>query len=780
MTTIELVANDQLLQVTVNPNISSGEVNTIKVHVDFSDEWNNFGKNAVFYTSYNSRDIYEIVMTNNECIIPSEVMTKSGILYIGIRGVNSEKNEVKTTSLVKLKISEGTPTGNSTEVDPTPDVYQQLLSAYGKTDNSINKEISDRKSAISTEKAERQSDIANEKAERQAEIAVERARIDNLSTLTEGSTTADSELLDIRVKADASIATSAGNAVREQISELKEDLVNISDSIEKPIIAYGIGRYDAENKTKVGTQKDRVYTSLIKCDRNLRVVAPSGYKYVFYLYDGGGTLTNSYDGSWFSVNEINNIGGYFALVFCDATNSSRELNDTDIALISSNLMIRNLNDELKANCKKQSIFVLDNQLADCIVDINLYNDLLVALNCPYSDNGIAELTKLQITQNSNGLYTVKFIVYSVRSDGTVSTMLCSYDDANYKYGSGTHTLPLTRDNLGEIYGFVTIDFDKFIEMYGYDNISNTDFLREDYRISPKRIFDRTYKLSPTEYFKRVERYSVPIVSFIDDDGTNGFQNLASVFNEKGQKCSFAIITDKVGTSGYMNLDTILSYKEQGFDVVSHSASHDVNIYGANRGTGSYCNMALVTDETIRTDMKRSRDYLIKYGFNADAIVFPWGHYAQEYDVDMNNPDPSDNKVCGAENQKTRYAEIAKSVGFRYGANSIGGISGLHDNPMWMPREEISEEKGLDYYKNLIDITYENGYWLIFMTHAYGELSTYPAFIGQIIDYVVSKGIEIKTFKDGFERKRPKVSIGEYGGLDALYINADGTINKYTK
>ena len=87
MTTIELVANDQLLQVTVSPKISSGEVNTVGIHVDFSDEWNNFGKSAVFYTSYNSRDIYEIVMTNNECIIPSEVMTKSGILYIGIRGV---------------------------------------------------------------------------------------------------------------------------------------------------------------------------------------------------------------------------------------------------------------------------------------------------------------------------------------------------------------------------------------------------------------------------------------------------------------------------------------------------------------------------------------------------------------------------------------------------------------------------------------------------------------------------------------------------------------------
>lgn len=203
MTTIELVANDQLLQVTVNPTISSGEQNTVDVHVDFSDDWDGFSKSAVFFTSLNKNAIYEIVMTDGKCIVPAEVMEKSCLLYVGIRGVNSENNEVKTTSLVKLKILEGTPTGNSTEVEPTPDVYQQLLTAYGKTDNSI---------------------------------SVERARIDNMSTLKEGSTTADAELLDIRVKADGSTATSAGNAVREQVSELKSDLNELYDAETKLII----------------------------------------------------------------------------------------------------------------------------------------------------------------------------------------------------------------------------------------------------------------------------------------------------------------------------------------------------------------------------------------------------------------------------------------------------------------------------------------------------------------------------------------------------------------
>ena len=51
-----------------------------------------------------------------------------------------------------------------------------------------------------------------------------KSRIDMLSSLKEGSTTADAELLDIRVKAGGSLATSAGNAVREQFDELKGDL----------------------------------------------------------------------------------------------------------------------------------------------------------------------------------------------------------------------------------------------------------------------------------------------------------------------------------------------------------------------------------------------------------------------------------------------------------------------------------------------------------------------------------------------------------------------------
>ena len=56
------------------------------------------------------------------------------------------------------------------------------------------------------------------------QIEVERARINNLSTLEEGSTTGDAELIDIRTGANGTVYESAGEAVRGQITELGNEM----------------------------------------------------------------------------------------------------------------------------------------------------------------------------------------------------------------------------------------------------------------------------------------------------------------------------------------------------------------------------------------------------------------------------------------------------------------------------------------------------------------------------------------------------------------------------
>lgn len=64
-------------------------------------------------------------------------------------------------------------------------------------------------------------------------IGIERNRITNLATLSEGSTTGDAELQDIRVGADGTTYSNAGTAVREQISDLKEDFEALETQLDE-------------------------------------------------------------------------------------------------------------------------------------------------------------------------------------------------------------------------------------------------------------------------------------------------------------------------------------------------------------------------------------------------------------------------------------------------------------------------------------------------------------------------------------------------------------------
>lgn len=104
--------------------------------------------------------------------------------------------------------------------------------------NAIASETTARQTAVSEEATARQ----NADSDLSDEIAVERARITNLATLDEGSTTGDAELIDIRVGADGTTYNNAGSAVRSQIAELKDDLSDIDNYqygfIYKPSLDY--------------------------------------------------------------------------------------------------------------------------------------------------------------------------------------------------------------------------------------------------------------------------------------------------------------------------------------------------------------------------------------------------------------------------------------------------------------------------------------------------------------------------------------------------------------
>ena len=49
MTTIELFADDQNLRAIESPKLASGDKNSVKIHVEFNSEWNDYIKTGVFF-----------------------------------------------------------------------------------------------------------------------------------------------------------------------------------------------------------------------------------------------------------------------------------------------------------------------------------------------------------------------------------------------------------------------------------------------------------------------------------------------------------------------------------------------------------------------------------------------------------------------------------------------------------------------------------------------------------------------------------------------------------
>lgn len=121
---------------------------------------------------------------------------------------------------------------NGVAYDSDPSVYQDILK-YVQGLASANK--SDYISRIQDEASAR---IAGDRTNSSA-ISVERARIDNY--LSSGTSATNSELVDIRVKANGETVSSAGKAVRDQIGELRNNMRTISAKC----IGYNI-LYDVE------------------------------------------------------------------------------------------------------------------------------------------------------------------------------------------------------------------------------------------------------------------------------------------------------------------------------------------------------------------------------------------------------------------------------------------------------------------------------------------------------------------------------------------------------
>jgi hypothetical protein len=132
-TCIKLKTVDQRLTVVQQPILASGDVGMVRVEYELDSYWDGLTPCGTFYNGKTPEDVYEQPLADGACIIPWEVLTEEGVLYIGLRGVG-EDGRIKTAAPVRYRMEKGSPRGANTSVEPSPDVYQQILTVAGEAE----------------------------------------------------------------------------------------------------------------------------------------------------------------------------------------------------------------------------------------------------------------------------------------------------------------------------------------------------------------------------------------------------------------------------------------------------------------------------------------------------------------------------------------------------------------------------------------------------------------------------------------------------------------------
>lgn len=131
------------------------------------------------------------------------------------------------------------------------ELKQKLDQDFNNLSQNFQTDINQFKQQTNTQLADRatKNELSAEVTARKSEIAVERARINSFTTLPNGSTTGDAELIDARVGADGRSYANLGSSVRGQLGKLGNFLLPKIPMIDGKNINLGTGIGNTVNLT---------------------------------------------------------------------------------------------------------------------------------------------------------------------------------------------------------------------------------------------------------------------------------------------------------------------------------------------------------------------------------------------------------------------------------------------------------------------------------------------------------------------------------------------------
>lgn len=140
MTLIKALLQDQVLTLVETPVIASGGVEEDVVSFDFGvAAWDGYIKKAVFYRD--ESDVYHVdIGSDNTAVIPWEVLRQEGFMFLGVFGTKG--SEIKTSTVARYRVENGAIT-TASELNPTPNIYADIIANTAARHTHSNKAVLD-------------------------------------------------------------------------------------------------------------------------------------------------------------------------------------------------------------------------------------------------------------------------------------------------------------------------------------------------------------------------------------------------------------------------------------------------------------------------------------------------------------------------------------------------------------------------------------------------------------------------------------------------------------
>lgn len=337
-------------------------------------------------------------------------------------------------------------------------------------------------------------------------------RMDTFTKLSEGSTTGDAELHDIRVGANGITYNMAGNAVRGQYKDLYDEIAKVEEINNSYV--FNNGKYTIDNMfiNSSGLNENSNYncTPFIDCTNILKLIIngtslqTSGFNYAFYT-------DNSYDTLIYgklikeqtTIIEVPNNAKY--LVLCKHKNDN--FNAKTIPYINKELnKFKILNITQDTNIDTNNLILEDNYIKRSL-PLEYDYDNYMWLKTDENINGVKISSKLitnEITRLSLKMYNNKIFTINIQNTSSGLSLLCYDENVNklpgikYFYGpSNVSEYELTLIQCGQtIFSYVNGD------VFGYINNPNFTKIKQVGYAFKKNHENSYYKLNYTTYKKK--------------------------------------------------------------------------------------------------------------------------------------------------------------------------------------------------------------------------------------------------------------------------------------